>query len=96
MIITIHLNAALDANCRKTDLAKGKSIDALTAFRELLDLYALKPEPLFVNNQPPKYPGIWHVVAPGSDTETIVQQLLNIPGVEAAYAKPVDDLPAPI
>jgi hypothetical protein len=93
MVITVHLSAALDADLRKMNSASGKFTDTSRAFRQLLATHALKPEPLFASHQQPTHAGIWHVVVPDNDTGTIVKQLLNTPGVEAAYTKPADDLP---
>jgi hypothetical protein len=63
------------------------------ALQKLIKTHALALEPLFEAPIEESFSGIWHMRVPEQDAESIVAELLRIPGVEAAYSKPEDAPP---
>jgi hypothetical protein len=66
---------------------------ASSALQKLIAAHALAPEPLFETPLEPTFSGIWHMRVPERDADSILAELLRIPGVEAAYSKTEDALP---
>lgn len=97
IIITIHLNALLDAELRRPSASGTVTPGAAPAFREFQQLIAadhVQPSPLFPDTQVVGFAPIWHVAVPDQNAAALVARLAQTPGVEAAYSKPDDALPS--
>ena len=93
MLVTLHLNAELDALLRGKSPEQFEPSESGKTFQALLSEHALNPTPLFPAAADETFSGIWHVRVPERDAERIVEQVLRIPGVEAAYSKPAEGAP---
>lgn len=90
MIVTIHLSKELDAGLRQPVKVPGE-------LNEYLAQHKLVPRALFPNTGDiaPERERIWLITCDDAKVTDVVEDLLAIPGVEAAYMKPQDELPEP-
>lgn len=84
--VSIHLSRALDAGLRQSAMAPGE-------LNDLLAHHGLAPQALFPNTREVAPEPIWQIACKDEEAADIVKELLAIPGVEAAYTKPPDELP---
>jgi hypothetical protein len=87
-VISLHLAAALDAALRAAKEEKSEPTGVPQELRKVLTLYGLEPTPLFSDCGKAGTDCIWHMRCPAAKADTIVSELLLIPGVEGAYIKP--------
>jgi hypothetical protein len=84
--VSIHLSRELDAGLRQPAVEPG-------VLDEFLAQHGLVPQALFPNTRQVAPERIWQIACEDGKAAGIVDKLLAIPGVEAAYMKPQDELP---
>lgn len=84
--VSIHLSQELDAGLRQPAAEPG-------VLNEFLAQHGLAPQALFPNTRQVAPERIWQIACEDGKAADVVKKLLAIPGVEAAYMKPHDELP---